>query len=83
MIEFWPYLVAFKATVPKNLCYNPLDIFWSKVFHICVDNPTKFPDRLDKLFDFRPTLMRQQGLLAGGKIGQCFAQSALQYQREY
>ena len=60
MIEIWPYLVAFKATGPKISFYNPLDIFWSKVLHICVNNPTKFPDRSHKLFVFRGTLVLER-----------------------
>ena len=44
-LGFWPYSMALKATVPKILCYDLLDFFWSKVFYILVDNATKCPDR--------------------------------------
>ena len=43
--------------VPKILCYDLLDFFWSKVFHIYVGNLTKFRDRSKKLFGNRGTLL--------------------------
>ncbi len=48
-----------RSSCQKN-CYNPLDIFWSKVFHISVDNPTKFPNRAHKLLVFRGTLIEDR-----------------------
>jgi hypothetical protein len=33
-VEFWPYLLAFKAMAPENLCSRVGNIFGSKVFYI-------------------------------------------------
>ena len=48
--------VKYQGPAPKILCYNSLDISWAKDVYICVNNPTKFSDRLD-FFYFRPTLL--------------------------
>ena len=37
-VGFWPYLLAFKATVPEILLTKVVDFFGLEVFYICVDN---------------------------------------------
>ena len=38
MVDFWPYLMVFKAAVPEIFLYKVLDFFGLEVFYIRVDN---------------------------------------------
>ena len=43
-VDFWPYLVAFKAIAPSFLRSDQPKIIGPKVVLIYEDNVTKFPD---------------------------------------
>ena len=38
VVDFWPYLLVFKATVPEIFLNKVLGFFSLEVFYICVDN---------------------------------------------
>ena len=38
VVDFWPYLLVFKASVPEIFLNKVLDFFGLEVFYICVDN---------------------------------------------
>ena len=38
VVDFWPYLLVFKAAVPEIFRSKVLDFFGLEVFYICVDN---------------------------------------------
>ena len=38
VVDFWPYLLVFKAAGPEIFGSKVLDFFGLEVFYICVDN---------------------------------------------
>ena len=57
VIDFWPYIVAFKAAGPKFLWYTDLNFLVPKAFYIYQHVPTEFLSRSTNAFCPAPTLL--------------------------
>ena len=56
-IGFWPYVLAFEATVPLILWSKCLNFFVPKDFHTCQHDPTKCRSRSINAFFLQSTLI--------------------------